>query len=75
MQFSYLTPDRRFAEITDLHAWRRAVAIAAETLINGPNQRLAGADHYHAVEVAPAWNEEMVVVARIDDHVFLQDRR
>ena len=75
IQFSYLAPDLTFAEIGEPAAWRAAVAIAVDTLLQGPHPDLAKADHYHRVDVDPAWNETMEVVARVADHVFLRDPR
>lgn len=70
VQFSYLTPDRQFAPITEPEAWALAVRIAAQVLRDGPSPALQGADHYHATYVWPAWNERMTAVGRIADHVF-----
>lgn len=75
IQFSYLREDLSFPEIDDAKAWQKAVLIAAQTLVEGPDPRLAAADHYHTAEVAPAWNGQMRIVARIADHVFLRDAR
>jgi len=70
VQFSYLTPDRRFAPIRDHKAWAMAVEIAAQVLSDGPAPALQGADHYHATYVWPSWNQQMKSVGRIADHVF-----
>ena len=75
IQFSYLAPDLGFAEIDEPEAWREAVAVAVSTLLHGPHPDLAKADHYHRLDVDPAWNKPMKVVARVADHVFFRDPR
>ena len=75
IQFSYPAPDLSFAELVEPAAWREAVAIAVATLLQGPHPDLAKADHYHRLDVDPAWNETMEVVARVADHVFFRDPR
>lgn len=70
VQFSYLTPDRRFAPIREQAAWARAVRIAAQVLRDGPAPALQGADHYHTTYVSPGWNRQMTSIGRIADHVF-----
>lgn len=70
VQFSYLSPDRRFAPITDHRAWAMAVDVAAQVLADGPAPALKGADHYHATYVWPRWNQHMTAIGRIADHVF-----
>ena len=74
VQFSYLTPDRRFAPIREHDAWERAVRIAAQVLRDGPAPALKGADHYHTTYVAPVWNRQMDAIGRIADHVFWRSR-
>ncbi len=74
VQFSYLTPARRFAPIRNRRAWIEAVEIAAQVLMAGPDPRLRGADHYHATYVDPVWNKDMDLVQRIADHIFWRSR-
>lgn len=70
VQFSYLTADRQFEPILEPEAWRMSVLIAAEVLRDGPAPSLKGADHYHATYVSPDWNQAMVPIGRIADHLF-----
>lgn len=75
VQFSYLGRDLSFAPIEDYDAWRTAVSVATVALIEGPDPFLDGADHYHTVNVDPAWNDGMDVIARIGTHIFYADPR
>lgn len=75
VQFSFLRRDLSFAPITDYKVWFRALDVATEAVVNGPNPRLKGADHYHATRVNPSWSRHMPVVTRIGAHIFYADPR
>ena len=48
-------------------AWHIASAIVLDNRWEG---FIGGATHYHADYVAPSWRHELVVVSKIDDHIF-----
>jgi N-acetylmuramoyl-L-alanine amidase len=54
----------------EAHAWDRAKTIAA-TALDGQMQDITlGADHYHRIDVSPAWAPRMKRVKRIGSHIF-----
>lgn len=57
----------------DERSWERAKQIAQAT-INGENKSAAKfATHFYSVKISPPhWSNNFVVVARIDDHIFLR---
>lgn len=72
-QFSYLSKDYSFPPIVERDAWRQALTIAIQTLVDGPTPLVADADHYHATYVSPSWGQQMQEVMRIGGHVFYRD--
>ncbi len=75
IQFSFMTSRYDYPPIDDLVSWKRAVQFAARALVEGPMPELAGADHYHTIEVSPKWAPQMELVRIIDDHIFYSDPR
>jgi hypothetical protein len=75
VQFSYLSPDRSFPPLLEGAAWRNALTVAVEALVEGPMRVVAEADHYHASYVDPDWRREMLEVERIGAHIFYRDPR
>lgn len=57
----------------DRNAWEVAVTIAKQTL-SGQNKNLVkAADHFYNPKLAnPPWKNNMIVVAKIGDHIFLR---
>lgn len=72
-QFSFLTGETTFPPIEEPEAWAVAVEMAREALERGPSPVVGPADHYHTPAVHPDWDENMVRVIRIDDHIFYND--
>lgn len=73
VQFSFMTGSTTFPPIEEPEAWAIAVEMARETLERGPSSLVGEADHYHTPAVDPSWNEDMLHVIRIDDHIFFKD--
>ena len=72
-QFSYLSKDYSFPPIVERAAWRQALTVAIQALVDGPTPLVADADHYHATYVSPSWGQQMEEVRRIGGHVFYRD--
>lgn len=72
-QFSYLSKDYSFPPIVEREAWRQALTVAIQALVDGPTPLVADADHYHATYVSPSWGQQMEEVMRIGGHVFYRD--
>ena len=52
--------------------WKMAVEIASEVMYgNVVMDNLGEAFHYHADYVNPRWAKKKVMIAKIDDHIFL----
>ena len=49
--------------------WRACLKTASQVLIAGPRE---GVNHFHAVDVMPAWHDPRGVVKRVGRHVFLK---
>jgi hypothetical protein len=75
VQFSFLSPDRSFPPLLERAAWRNALKVAVEALVEGPVRVVAEADHYHASYVDPDWRREMLKIERIGAHIFYRDPR
>ncbi|TNC48465.1 cell wall hydrolase [Rubellimicrobium rubrum] len=73
IQFSFLTSEARFPPIDEPEAWAVAVEMAREAIERGPSPVVGGADHYHTPAVDPSWDEDMMRIIRIDDHIFYTD--
>ena len=73
VQFSFMTSDTTFPEITEMNAWASAVAVADNMITAGPIPDLPFADHYHATYVKPYWRKHMTKVAQIGTHIFYAD--
>lgn len=72
-QFSYLSQNYSFPPIVEREAWRQALTVAIQALVDGPTPIVADADHYHATYVSPSWGQKMEEVMRIGGHVFYRD--
>ena len=62
----------------DDEAWRRAQSVARQTLLWAKLRHYpdysAGATHYATKDTVPYWAKNMVVTARIGNHIFYQSR-
>jgi spore germination cell wall hydrolase CwlJ-like protein len=71
-QFSFACdgiPDKT----NDSKAWRKATAIASQTLSGkNPVMKQARATHYHASNIRPRWASSLKRVQTIGRHVFYQ---
>lgn len=70
MQFSWANGGSRPA-ITDYSALQRAFE-AVDTATRG--DIVDGADHYHTAGVDPAWDDEMILVREIGNHIFYRSK-
>jgi len=60
--------------VPDNDAWDTAMDIA-EMVVDGSFQPLTDATHYYNPKLcSPKWAEDLVVVARLGNHVFLRDK-
>ena len=62
----------------DDEAWRRAQSVARQAILWGYLRHIQdysrGATHYATKDAIPYWAENMVVTARIGNHIFYQSR-
>jgi spore germination cell wall hydrolase CwlJ-like protein len=68
-QFSWTLSRDNLKSIPRGPAWRKAQMTAALALAGFPDST-QGADHYHRVDVKPAWAKRMKKVGRFGSHVF-----
>lgn len=76
-QFSWTSEPRR--KPTDRVAWQRAVQAAKVAMLWSMGAPIrdysAGADHYHAMSVYPAWSDKMQWTTTLGDHHFYDSRK
>jgi spore germination cell wall hydrolase CwlJ-like protein len=58
---------------TDGKAWTTAYLVASAAMNGSGHVELQDVTHYHAVYIQPYWQDYMVKVAMIGDHVFYAD--
>ncbi len=51
-------------------AWNRAQMVAIGVLGGSGHGDLDGVLHYHALYIKPYWAKNMVMITKIDDHIF-----
>lgn len=73
IQFSFMTSDVNFPEITEMGPWFQSLVIARYMMARGPIAELPYADHYHASYVSPSWRKKMPKVTQIGKHIFYAD--
>lgn len=72
-QFSWANGNKRPA-LHDYDALQKCMEAASEAIQERlQGKTLAGADHYHTLQVNPAWNKGMKVVAKIGNHIFYKE--
>ena len=69
-QFSWANREAR-PGVHDYKAFEKCMKAAYEAVQERlEGKTLAGADHYHTMQVNPAWNRKMPIVAKIGNHIF-----
>ncbi len=68
-QFSFAC-DGAAERAHEMGAWSRARRIAARALAGAVAPQVAGATHFHALQVSPNWGPRMLRVAQVGAHVF-----
>lgn len=69
-QFSWYC-DGKTDTPSEMDAWYRSLSIATQILMAGKFRGLTeGATHYHTEYVDPFWNDSMILIGGIGDHIF-----
>jgi spore germination cell wall hydrolase CwlJ-like protein len=69
-QFSWYC-DGKTDTPSEMDAWYRSLSVATQMLSVGKYRGLTeGATHYHTDYVDPFWNESMILIGGIGDHIF-----
>jgi len=68
-QFSW-TLDGKSDTPIEKEAYAEAVRLATALFAGGITDFTKGADHYHADYVNPSWAKKLILVTKIDDHIF-----